>query len=358
MSSQPLITTVIPTYQRPNMLRRAIRSVLDQTYPHFKICVYDNASNDETGEVVSAMASRDSRIRYHRHPTNIGAQDNFIFGLSQVDTPLVHLISDDDFLLPGFFAQATSALNKHPSVAFFSGGMLSADPDGRVRALVCYGSKADQVYRPAQLFQLLAPYTRTWTSAIFRRTALEAVGGLKKETGYSFSIDLILRLATRVEAVLSDAPCAVFTVHPGSSSVAGACEAFESLLTLGFFESVNEAIDSARKDKLVTDHDAAGMKSLFRATTEWVLFRGAFGMIARGQRPVALRASRVLAESFDQKAMAAMIRVATMDHKIGSPFRLALSTVRSARGLWFGKAKCSRYSVYSEVVRDRMLQLV
>jgi hypothetical protein len=184
------------------------------------------------------------------------------------------------------------------------------------------------------------------------------VGGLKKETGYSFSIDLILRLATRVEAVLSDAPCAVFTVHPGSSSVAGACEAFESLLTLGFFESVNEAIDSARKDKLVTDHDAAGMKSLFRATTEWVLFRGAFGMIARGQRPVALRASRVLAESFDQKAMAAMIRVATMDHKIGSPFRLALSTVRSARGLWFGKAKCSRYSVYSEVVRDRMLQLV
>jgi glycosyltransferase involved in cell wall biosynthesis len=357
MPSQPLITTVIPTFQRPDLLGRAIRSVLDQTYPYFQICVYDNASNDETGKVVSAMASRDSRIHYYRHPENIGVQDNFSFGLSQVDSPLVHLISDDDFLLPGFFVQATSALKKHPGAAFFSGGMLSADPDGQVRALVCYGSEGDQPYRPAQLFQLLAPYTRTWTSAIFQRTALETLGGLKKETGYSFSIDLILRAATRFEAVLSDTPCAVFTVHPESSSVAGACEAFESLLTLEFFRSVNRAIDSALKDKLVSDRDAAGMRSLFRLTTERIIIRGAFGMIARRQRPVALRASRVLAESFNRKAMATMIRVATMDHKIGSPIRLGLDSVRSARRLFLAKARCSHNALYSEVVRDRMLQL-
>lgn len=101
------------------MLRRAIRSVLDQTYPHFQVCIYDNASNDGTAEVVEALARRDSRIRYHCHAENIGSQENFSFGVSRVDTPFFNLLSDDDFLLPGFFAQAISALQTNPHAAFF-----------------------------------------------------------------------------------------------------------------------------------------------------------------------------------------------------------------------------------------------
>lgn len=46
--TEPIITAVIPTYRRPRLLRRAIKSVLAQTYPHFQVCVYDNASGDET----------------------------------------------------------------------------------------------------------------------------------------------------------------------------------------------------------------------------------------------------------------------------------------------------------------------
>jgi len=357
MSNEPLITTVIPTYRRPSMLRRAIRSVLDQTYPHFRICVYDNASNDETAEVVNALAAGDSRIRYYRHAENIGAQDNFIFGLSRVDTPLIHLISDDDYLLPGFFAQATSALQKNPAAAFFSGGMLSADPDGRVRGFLRYGSESEQLYCPPQLFHLLAPYTRTWTSALFRRTSLESLGGLKKETGYSFSIDLILRSATRFEAVLSDTPCAVFTVHSGSSSVAEASEAFESLLNLAFFDSINQAIDSALRDNIVTDWDAAEMKTVLRTVTERNFFRGAFGLIARGHLSVAVRASEVLADHFKRKDMAAVINAMALDNGLGSLLRLALRSTKAVRKLWYARNSTARYPAYSELVQSRMLQL-
>src|ERR1700677_685622 len=141
----PLITTIIPTYRRPHMLRRAIRSVLDQTYPHFKICVYDNASSDETADVVNAMASRDPRIHYYCHSENIGAQENFIFGLSRVDTPLFNLLSDDDFLLPEFFFLAASSLQDNPGAGFFFGGVLSADPEGQVLGFPHFGSDAGQV---------------------------------------------------------------------------------------------------------------------------------------------------------------------------------------------------------------------
>lgn len=53
VSQKPMITTIIPTYRRPRLLRRAIRSVLNQTYPHFQVCVYDNASGDETATIVA-----------------------------------------------------------------------------------------------------------------------------------------------------------------------------------------------------------------------------------------------------------------------------------------------------------------
>jgi glycosyltransferase involved in cell wall biosynthesis len=357
MPSTPLITTVIPTYRRPHMLRRAIRSVLDQTYPHFKICVYDNASNDETGEVASTLASRDSRVHYHCHPENIGAQNNFLFGLSKVDTPLLHFMSDDDFLLPGFFAQAIAALQENPGAAFFSGGLLSANPDGQVRGFLRYGSEAAQVYCPPKLFHLLAPYMRAWTSALFRRTSVEALGGLKKETGYSFSGDLILRSATRFEAVLSDTPCAVFTVHSGSSSVAQASEAFESDLNLVAFDSVNQAIDSALRDKIVTERDADEMKTLFRTVMEQNFIRGAFGLIVRCDLPVAVRASEVLADRFKRKDIAAVINVAALDNRLGAILRLAIRSARAARKLWFAGKTAVHYPAHSEMVKNRILQL-
>jgi len=55
---EPLITTIIPTYRRPKLLRRAIKSVLGQTFPHFQVCVYDNASGDETPDVVAEISSK------------------------------------------------------------------------------------------------------------------------------------------------------------------------------------------------------------------------------------------------------------------------------------------------------------
>ncbi|MEK7713004.1 MAG: glycosyltransferase, partial [Nitrospirota bacterium] len=39
MAVPPLITTIIPTYRRPKLLRRAIKSALNQTYPHLQVCV-------------------------------------------------------------------------------------------------------------------------------------------------------------------------------------------------------------------------------------------------------------------------------------------------------------------------------
>jgi glycosyltransferase involved in cell wall biosynthesis len=331
--------------------------VLDQTYPHLRVCVYDNASDDGTAEVVNALASQDSRVRYYRHPANIGLQDNLIFGLCRVDTPLFNLLSDDDFLLPTFLAEATSALEDNPTSGFFFGAILSADPKGRVIGCSDFGSEAGQTCPPPRLFQLLAPNTRTWTSILFKQTLAEGLGGLNRETGYGADTDFILRSAARYPAVLSNTPCAVFTLHPGSMSVSRFPETFESSLSLALFDSVNLAIDGALKHGIVNEYGANEMKASLRQVTERGLVRGAFGVLARGRLSVAARASGVLAEAFKRQNIAAVINAAARDNSEGSILRLVDRSIRATRSLYFAGKRHQRYAAESQLVKKRLLQL-
>ena len=352
----PLITTVIPTYRRPELLLRAIRSVLDQTYPHFQVCVYDNASNDSTAEVVSALARGDARVHYHCHPENIGSQENFRFGVSRVGTPFFNLLSDDDFLLPDFFARAMSGLSNNPQAALFFGAILSAEPGGRVIGLSSFGTEREQICSPPELFRLLAPNSATWTSILFRRSTLEALGGLNRETSYAADTDLILRAATRFPLVLSDTPCAVFTLHPASISVGQFSDAFESQLNLALFESVNEAIDSAQRDQILNLSDAAEMKALYRTVTAQHFFRNSFSLVARDRLSVAARTSDLLDEVFDRKGMATFIRLTTQRNSLGALLRLVIKCIRAGRGVWFNR-HAERYDTYSTIVAERISQL-
>jgi glycosyltransferase involved in cell wall biosynthesis len=67
----PLVSIIIPTYNRAHTLARAIKSVLNQTYENFEIIVVDDGSSDDTEDVVSTFAER--RLLYTKHSFNKGA---------------------------------------------------------------------------------------------------------------------------------------------------------------------------------------------------------------------------------------------------------------------------------------------
>jgi glycosyltransferase involved in cell wall biosynthesis len=351
------ITTVIPTYRRPAMLGRAIRSVLDQSYRDVQVHVYDNASNDETAAVVERIASCDNRVIYHCHATNIGSQENFIYGLVRADTDFVHLLSDDDFLLPGFFKVAVAALTANKEAAFFSGGLLQADLQGRIVGRPCYGCNTITVYPPASLFRVLAPYTRTWTSIIFRRATIDAVGGLRANIHYSFPVDLSLRLATRFAGILSDSPVAVFTVHSGSISTAEYADIYHALLDLALFNSINEAIKLAEEDKVITPAEAAAMTDLYRTLTQRNLMMNALGFVARGEMALVVKMADVLEEAFGRKVPASMLRIAAGGDLLGTLSRSAVTTLRAARRKWTSRRPEADVAGYAGVVQARMREL-
>ena len=75
----PLVSLGLPDYNGGTLLAKALDSALGQTYGDFELLVSDNASTDNTQDIVRDYAARDSRIRYVRHPKNVGSGNNWTF---------------------------------------------------------------------------------------------------------------------------------------------------------------------------------------------------------------------------------------------------------------------------------------
>src|SRR5689334_25352778 len=91
---EPLVSVVIPTYNRPDYLREALSSVVAQRYRNLEIIVQDNASPADIAAVVESF--HDPRIRFIRNAENIGQFANFVTVFRRATGKYVACISDDD----------------------------------------------------------------------------------------------------------------------------------------------------------------------------------------------------------------------------------------------------------------------
>ncbi len=102
LQSHPLVSILIPTYNRAHLLGETLDSVLAQTYTHWECIVVDDGSTDDTALVVSSYLARDSRFFYYQRPETFkpggnGAR-NFGFQLSK--GAYIHWFDSDDLMAP------------------------------------------------------------------------------------------------------------------------------------------------------------------------------------------------------------------------------------------------------------------
>lgn len=106
-----LVTIGIPTYNRADgFLKTALQSAIDQTYTNIEIIVSDNCSSDNTEAVVKEFS--DTRIKYFKHKTNIGANNNFNFCVKQACGEYFLLLHDDDIIDNDFIEVCVNAIKK------------------------------------------------------------------------------------------------------------------------------------------------------------------------------------------------------------------------------------------------------
>jgi glycosyltransferase involved in cell wall biosynthesis len=271
---QPQITTVIPTFRRPALLRRAMLSVLEQDYSAFQLYVYDNASGDETAEVVAELARNDSRVRYHCHDQNIGGLANFQYGLARVDTPYFSFLSDDDYLLPGFFRKSVVSLDASREAIFWAGLTLRLDSQGGF-----FDARLDKWEReglfspPDGVLRMLHGDAPCWAGTLFRRQAIDEIGLLDEQVGGPADLDYMLRAAARHPYIVSKAPVAVYTMNPTSFSETAPLSVFWPGW-LKMIENIRDALPADAREQIVEALHADASRMLFR--------RGA-GALAKGK---------------------------------------------------------------------------
>lgn len=115
-----ILSICIPSYNRADMLRAAIESILNQDVEGVEIVVSDNASTDHTDAVMRDLVQQYPQLKYVRSEVNVGADRNFLKVVELASGRYVWLMGSDDMVAPGGVAEVLSAIENHPELPGFS----------------------------------------------------------------------------------------------------------------------------------------------------------------------------------------------------------------------------------------------
>ena len=129
----PEVAIGLPTYNRPDFLEAALRSLTTQTFGDFELLISDNAStHPDIRTIAERYATADPRIRYVRQKTNLGPVGNFAHLFANSTAPLFMWAADDDLWEPAFVERAVAALRADPTKAAWFCQLDNIDAEGDV----------------------------------------------------------------------------------------------------------------------------------------------------------------------------------------------------------------------------------
>lgn len=122
MNSKSLVSVIITTYNRKDMLKEAIDSVLRQDYSNIELIVTDNASEDGTHLLMEKYLYKYKNIKYIKREKNIGPFKNLAEAYKEIKGKYLLILSDDDYLISNnFFSNAVKIMEGNKNIALVRG---------------------------------------------------------------------------------------------------------------------------------------------------------------------------------------------------------------------------------------------
>jgi glycosyltransferase involved in cell wall biosynthesis len=216
------VTVAIPTYNTAKFLPLAVESVLAQTYRDFELVICDNASTDETPELVKRWLA-DDRVRYVRFEKLVNQGGNWNRCLDLARGDYVSLLHADDEYLPSFIADRVRQLDANSGVGLAFGAVDIIDANGNVTGFQSY--RDDAVVLPSTVFMrdLLRGCLINPVSPMVRRSCYDVVGRFNDDAQRLWGIDweMWLRIAARWNVAYSPARAARYRIHGSSGTATG-----------------------------------------------------------------------------------------------------------------------------------------
>lgn len=279
--SRPKVSVIIPTFNRSELVPRAIDCVLAQTFPVEDIIVVDDGSTDGTAEALERRYG--GRIRLLQQP-NAGVSAARNRGLAIAEGEYLSLLDSDDLWLPAKTERQVRWLDAHPGFGMVLCDIMQVDRDGndigpiRRRDFIPEdGTVLKWVLRQPSLAPL---------SAMFRREVYETVGGFDAGLRTAEDIDFHLRIARRWPiGVLSEELVRAMRGHDGLSSL---------VQTYGDYQAVFERFVAQCRGEVPDADLEAGLAFASLRNARGLIFHRrwveAFGLWARALRHATDRA--------------------------------------------------------------------
>ena len=217
----PAVSVCVPAYNAGRFIGVAIESVLAQDFTDFELVVVDDASTDDTVQVVRRFS--DARIRLLLNERNLGLAGNWNRAVGSAQGRYVKLLCQDDLLRPGCLAAQAAVLDDpaNAGVSIVCAHRDIIDESGRVivrdRGIRASGRVAgrDALRRIARAGT--NPFGEP-AAVIFRADAFTRAGGFDGRSAYMIDLDLYARLLLHGDLFVIPRPLAAFRISRGALS--------------------------------------------------------------------------------------------------------------------------------------------
>jgi GT2 family glycosyltransferase len=195
----PLISVVIPNYNGSRYLERCLKSLLSQTYTEMEIVVVDNASQDQSIDIVRTSAPQAILLKQNK---NLGFAGGVNAGIRASHGKWVAVLNNDTEVTANWLHECALAIQAHPEADFFACRIMDSHDSGRLysagdcflRAGIGYRRGQEQQDRE-EFHRECAIFSASGCAALYRKSVLEITRGFDERFfAYLEDVDLGLRL--------------------------------------------------------------------------------------------------------------------------------------------------------------------
>lgn len=191
---RPFWSVMIPTYNRINLLEEALRSVLEQDpgCDEMQIEVVDDCSTVGDAEAIVREIGK-GRVSFYRRPYNVGQAGNWNTCIQRARGHWVHILHDDDTILPGFYSRLRSALEKESSVGAAFCRHIYMDEEGHWQYLSVLEMPVSGIL--PDWIERVSPGVIQTPAVVVKRSVYEKLGGVCPELKYMLDLEMWMRIA-------------------------------------------------------------------------------------------------------------------------------------------------------------------
>jgi glycosyltransferase involved in cell wall biosynthesis len=254
------VAICIPTYNQAQYLDISVKSALSQKGPfEIEVWVSDDASTDNTEEVMKKLCDKDKRIHYYKQPKNIGIAENRSWVLSQPDTEFVVNLDSDDILKEEFLLTLVPKLHQYPDAGYAHAATEFIDSSEKTLKIVHLFRSKEYLFAESSLREIVKGMKTTCNIIIFRKKTLQNVNYTKNRHPHGSDYELLIRIADfgfgniYVNKVLSKYRLWENKRHNLASKAIGAIKLFEESLIPAFQKrgwDITEIIKIKKKQAL------------------------------------------------------------------------------------------------------------